>query len=187
MAPKRTSTSATLTMTQAAIRQLIVDSVVAALEAQAATMANTNHTNRNTKPNETLVARKGTNDHKQKFNDRRNTTNNDNNNYPNNHDNNNYPNDPNNNNHCNNRNNKNYEDNRNNNNHNNDYHHQQNRRQETVKTYAATPTKNKRCKTCKKVGHLTRNCISKEPAMGSNLRLVSVTCHACEEKGHYKI
>ncbi|GJY05883.1 reverse transcriptase domain-containing protein [Tanacetum coccineum] len=52
-----------------------------------------------------------TNDHKRKFDDRRNTTNN--NNYPNNSDNNNYPNDRNNNNHSNNRNN--YPDNRNNN------------------------------------------------------------------------
>ncbi|GJR02357.1 reverse transcriptase domain-containing protein [Tanacetum coccineum] len=42
MPPKKTSTSAVTTMTQAAIRQLITDSVAAALEAQAATMANTN-------------------------------------------------------------------------------------------------------------------------------------------------
>nr|GEU97725.1 hypothetical protein [Tanacetum cinerariifolium] len=101
MAPKRTSTSAAPAMTQAAIRQLIANSVVAALEAQAATMANTNHTNKNTGPSETSIARKGTNDHKRKFNDRRNTTNNDNNNYLNNRDSNNYPNDSNNNNHCN--------------------------------------------------------------------------------------
>nr|GEV06360.1 uncharacterized mitochondrial protein AtMg00810-like [Tanacetum cinerariifolium] len=74
----------------------------------------------------------------------RNTTNNDNNNYPNNRDNNNYPNDRNSKNHSNNHNNNKYQDNRNNDNRNNDYHHQQNRRQETVKTYAATPTKNKR-------------------------------------------
>ncbi|GJV23073.1 reverse transcriptase domain-containing protein [Tanacetum coccineum] len=47
----------------------------------------------------------GTNDHKRKFDDERNTT-----------DNNNYPNDRNNNNHSNNRNNNNYQDNRNNNN-----------------------------------------------------------------------
>nr|GEY87302.1 hypothetical protein [Tanacetum cinerariifolium] len=81
MAPKRTSTSAAPAMTQAAIMQLIADSVAAALEAQAATMANTNNTNRNTGPCETPVARKRTNDHKGKFNDRRNTTTNDNNNY----------------------------------------------------------------------------------------------------------
>nr|GEU92145.1 reverse transcriptase domain-containing protein [Tanacetum cinerariifolium] len=59
-------------------------------------------------------------------------------------DNNNYPNDRNNNNHSNNRNNNNYQDNRNNYNRNNDYHQQQNRRQETVRTYAATSTENKR-------------------------------------------
>nr|GEZ46306.1 putative reverse transcriptase domain-containing protein [Tanacetum cinerariifolium] len=100
---KMTSTSETLAITLAAIRQLIADSVVVALEAQAATIANTNHTNRNTKPSKTLIARKGTSDHKRKFNDRRNTTSNDNNNYPNNRDNNNHPNDHNHNNHCNNR------------------------------------------------------------------------------------
>nr|GEV96551.1 reverse transcriptase domain-containing protein [Tanacetum cinerariifolium] len=38
MAPKRTSTSAAPTMNQAAIRKLVVDSVVAALEVQDATM-----------------------------------------------------------------------------------------------------------------------------------------------------
>ncbi|GJT63112.1 hypothetical protein Tco_1006645, partial [Tanacetum coccineum] len=48
MAPKRKSTSAAPAMTQAAIRKLVVDSVAAALEAQAATMANANNTNRNT-------------------------------------------------------------------------------------------------------------------------------------------
>nr|GEW49571.1 reverse transcriptase domain-containing protein [Tanacetum cinerariifolium] len=40
MPPKRTSTSAVPAMNQAAIRQLIVDRVAAALEAQAANMAN---------------------------------------------------------------------------------------------------------------------------------------------------
>nr|GEU40174.1 hypothetical protein [Tanacetum cinerariifolium] len=74
-----------------------------------------------------------TNDHKLKFEDRRNTTDN----------NNNYPNDHNNNNHSNNRNNDNYQNNHSNHNRNNDYHHQQNRRQENIKTYAATPTENK--------------------------------------------
>nr|GEX31726.1 putative reverse transcriptase domain-containing protein [Tanacetum cinerariifolium] len=57
----------------------------------------------------------GTNDHKQKFNDRRTFTNN--NNYPN---------------------------NRNNNNYKNDHHHQHNIRQETVRAYATTPTENHR-------------------------------------------
>ncbi|GJV73896.1 hypothetical protein Tco_1493891 [Tanacetum coccineum] len=58
MAPKRTSTSAAPAMTQAAIRKLVADSVVAALEAQAATMANTDNTNRNTGPRETPKTRK---------------------------------------------------------------------------------------------------------------------------------
>ncbi|GJQ94040.1 reverse transcriptase domain-containing protein [Tanacetum coccineum] len=84
----------------------------------------------------------------------------------------------------------------------------QNRRQETVRAYAVTPTENSRytrslplckkctlhhtrpctvkCQTCNKVGHLTRNCRNKGPATGSNLQPVSVTCHACGEKGHYK-
>ncbi|GKB50245.1 reverse transcriptase domain-containing protein [Tanacetum coccineum] len=60
MPPKRTSTSATPAMTQAAIRQLVADSVAAALEAQAATMASTDNPNRNTGPRETPVARKCT-------------------------------------------------------------------------------------------------------------------------------
>nr|GEX21393.1 putative reverse transcriptase domain-containing protein [Tanacetum cinerariifolium] len=56
MAPKRTSTSATPAMTQAAIRKLVADSVAAALEAQAATMENTDNTNRNTRQSGTHVA-----------------------------------------------------------------------------------------------------------------------------------
>ncbi|GJX62546.1 putative reverse transcriptase domain-containing protein [Tanacetum coccineum] len=84
----------------------------------------------------------------------------------------------------------------------------QNRRQETVRAYASTPTENsrytgnlplcKRCtlhhigpctvkfQTCSKVGHQTRNCRNKGPTTGSNLQPISVTCHACGEKGHYK-
>ncbi|GJV24144.1 putative reverse transcriptase domain-containing protein [Tanacetum coccineum] len=58
MAPKRTSTSAAPPMTQAAIKKLVTDSVAATLEAQAATMTNTDNTNRNTGPRETPVARK---------------------------------------------------------------------------------------------------------------------------------
>ncbi|GJX95522.1 reverse transcriptase domain-containing protein [Tanacetum coccineum] len=122
-----------------------------------------------------------TTDHKRKFDDRRNTT--DNNNYPNNpnnnnysnnrdlnnnHNLNNYPNNRNNNNHSNNRNNNNYQ-----NNHNN--HQQQNRRQETVRTYPAkryhgnlplctrctlhhTGVCTVKCQTCNEVGHLKRDC-----------------------------
>ncbi|GJT21763.1 hypothetical protein Tco_0891700 [Tanacetum coccineum] len=58
MAPKRTSTSATPAMTQAAIKKLVANSVSVALEAQAATMANTDKTNRNIRQDETPVARK---------------------------------------------------------------------------------------------------------------------------------
>ncbi|GKA25196.1 hypothetical protein Tco_0711229 [Tanacetum coccineum] len=55
MPPKRTSTSEAPTMTQVAIRKLVADSVTAALEAQAATMANANNPNRNTGPTGTPV------------------------------------------------------------------------------------------------------------------------------------
>ncbi|GJZ05752.1 reverse transcriptase domain-containing protein [Tanacetum coccineum] len=58
MAPKRTSTSAAPPMTQATIRKLVADSVATALEAQAANMANTDNTNRNTRQRETPIARK---------------------------------------------------------------------------------------------------------------------------------
>ncbi|GKD24883.1 hypothetical protein Tco_1231097 [Tanacetum coccineum] len=56
MARKRTSTSAAPAMTQATIKKLVADSVSADLEAQAATMANTDNTNRNTGQAETPVA-----------------------------------------------------------------------------------------------------------------------------------
>ncbi|GKA78704.1 putative reverse transcriptase domain-containing protein [Tanacetum coccineum] len=55
MPPKRTSTSEAPTMTLAAIKKLVADSVFVALEAQAASMANTDNT---TRPREALVARK---------------------------------------------------------------------------------------------------------------------------------
>ncbi|GJS73837.1 reverse transcriptase domain-containing protein [Tanacetum coccineum] len=58
MPPKRTSTSEAPAMTQAAIRKLVADSVTVALEAQAATMANADNTNRNTGEREAPVARK---------------------------------------------------------------------------------------------------------------------------------
>ncbi|GKB10209.1 putative reverse transcriptase domain-containing protein [Tanacetum coccineum] len=192
MPPKRTSTSETPAITLDAIRQLVADSVATALKAQAANMANTDNTNKNTGTSGTPVARKGINDHKRKFEDRGNTTTN--NNYPK----------HNNNNHSNNHINKNnYPDNHNKNNHNNDYHQQQHRRQETIRTY---PTKKYhgnlplctrctlhhtgvctvKCQNCNKVGHMTRNYKSKGPAIRSNLLSVSVTCHACGEKWHYK-
>nr|GEV47014.1 putative reverse transcriptase domain-containing protein [Tanacetum cinerariifolium] len=59
MPPKRTLTSAAPTMTQDAIRQLVAYSVTAALKAQAATMADTKNLNRNTRPRETPVAKRG--------------------------------------------------------------------------------------------------------------------------------
>ncbi|GJT86192.1 reverse transcriptase domain-containing protein [Tanacetum coccineum] len=96
---------------------------------------------------------------------------------------------------------------RNPNNRYNNYQPQQNRRQETFRSYAATPTENSvytrncplckkctlhhtgpctvKCNTCNKVGHLTKNYRNKGPATGSNLLPVTVTCHACGEKGHY--
>ncbi|GJT99083.1 reverse transcriptase domain-containing protein [Tanacetum coccineum] len=56
---------------------------------------------------------------------------------------------------------------------------QQNRRQETFRSYVVTPTENNSC------GHLTKNCRNKGPATGSNLLPVTDICHACGEKGHY--
>ncbi|GKA40984.1 hypothetical protein Tco_0733577 [Tanacetum coccineum] len=59
MPPKRTSTSEAPAMAEAAIKKLVADSVTAALEAQAATMAGTSNPNRNTGPTRTLVAKMG--------------------------------------------------------------------------------------------------------------------------------
>ncbi|GJR27994.1 putative reverse transcriptase domain-containing protein [Tanacetum coccineum] len=59
MPPKRTSTSEAPAMTQAAIRKLVADSVTAALEAQAATMANASNPNRNTSPTGTPIVKMG--------------------------------------------------------------------------------------------------------------------------------
>nr|GEW34683.1 putative reverse transcriptase domain-containing protein [Tanacetum cinerariifolium] len=58
MPPKRTSTSKALAMTQAAIRQLVIDSVATVLETQATTMANAKNANRNPEPREAPVVRK---------------------------------------------------------------------------------------------------------------------------------
>nr|GFC12415.1 hypothetical protein [Tanacetum cinerariifolium] len=52
------STSEAPTMTQAAIRQLVIDSVATALKTQAATTTNADNANRNPEPREALVARK---------------------------------------------------------------------------------------------------------------------------------
>nr|GEX68422.1 hypothetical protein [Tanacetum cinerariifolium] len=59
MPPKRTSTSATPAMTETVIWQLIIEGVVADLEAQAAAMANANNPNRNPEPTGTPVAKRG--------------------------------------------------------------------------------------------------------------------------------
>nr|GFC08345.1 hypothetical protein [Tanacetum cinerariifolium] len=56
MPPKRTSTSKAPAMTQAAIRQLVVDSVATPLETQAGTMANADNANRNPEAREAPVA-----------------------------------------------------------------------------------------------------------------------------------
>nr|GFC81532.1 reverse transcriptase domain-containing protein [Tanacetum cinerariifolium] len=56
---KRASTSEAPAMTQAAIRKLVADSVTAALEAQAATMANANNPNRNIGPTGIHVVKTG--------------------------------------------------------------------------------------------------------------------------------
>nr|GEU76143.1 reverse transcriptase domain-containing protein [Tanacetum cinerariifolium] len=59
MPHKRTSTSEAPAMTQAAIKKFVADSITAALEAQAATMANTGNPNRNIDPTGTPVAKTG--------------------------------------------------------------------------------------------------------------------------------
>ncbi|GJZ46529.1 hypothetical protein Tco_0594125, partial [Tanacetum coccineum] len=59
MPPKRSSTSATPTMTQDAIRQQIADGITAALEAQAAAMANAGNLNRNTETKEIPITKRG--------------------------------------------------------------------------------------------------------------------------------
>ncbi|GJR56120.1 putative reverse transcriptase domain-containing protein [Tanacetum coccineum] len=59
MPPKRTSTSEAPTMTQTAIRKLVADSVTAALEEQAVTMANASNPNRNTGPTGTPTIKTG--------------------------------------------------------------------------------------------------------------------------------
>ncbi|GKE68343.1 hypothetical protein Tco_1526415 [Tanacetum coccineum] len=116
-------------------------------------------------------------DHKQKFDDKRSFNNN--NNYRNTNTNNRY----------------------------NNHQPQQKRRQESFRSYVVTPTKKNRyignrtlckkctlqhtgpctvkCNTCNKIGNLTKNCRNKGPTTGSNLLPVTVTCHACGEKGHY--
>ncbi|GKC52898.1 reverse transcriptase domain-containing protein [Tanacetum coccineum] len=172
MAPKRTSTSATPTMTQAAIRKLVADSIAATLE-EAANIA------------QRLMDQvlkhgsvQGTNDHKRKFDDRRNTTNN---NYQNNRNNNN-------------RNNDYYQQQT----RRQETYRAYAATPNGISRYAGNlPLCKKctlhhtgpcivKCQTCNKVGHQTMNCKNKGLATGSNLQPVPVTCHACGEKGHYR-
>nr|GEU95147.1 reverse transcriptase domain-containing protein [Tanacetum cinerariifolium] len=61
MGASAASASKAPAMTQAAIRQLVVDSVATTLETQAATMANADNANRNHEPREAPVARKCSN------------------------------------------------------------------------------------------------------------------------------
>ncbi|GKB49507.1 putative reverse transcriptase domain-containing protein [Tanacetum coccineum] len=145
-------------MTQAAIRKLVADSVAAALEAQAATMASTNNPNRNTGPTGTPIARKG--NYKEfisykpfYFNGMEGAnglirwsyaaTPTENSRYTG--------------------------------------------SLPLCKkcTLHHTGPCTVKCQTCNRVGHLTRNCRNKGPATGSNQQPVSVICHACGEKGHY--
>nr|GEW90358.1 putative reverse transcriptase domain-containing protein [Tanacetum cinerariifolium] len=164
------STSATPTMTYAAIRKLVADSVTAALETQAANMANTKNTNRNTGPRETPVVKRG--NYKEfiscqpfYFNGTKGGVglicwNSNNNNYPNNRINN-------------------YQNNHNNNsNHNNDYRQQQNRRPKTFRAYAATPTEN---------NEYTGNCLLCKMHYASHRTLHHQVSDLQQgrEKGHY--
>ncbi|GJW52058.1 putative ribonuclease H-like domain-containing protein [Tanacetum coccineum] len=115
-----------------------------------------------------------TNNHKRKFDNERNTTDN-NNNCP---------------------------DNHNNNHRNNNHHQQQNGRQEIFKANGNRGYTGNRplcerctlhhigpctvkCRTCNKIGHLTKNCRNKRPTTRNNLQTISVTCNACGKKGHY--
>ncbi|GJV04666.1 hypothetical protein Tco_1338235 [Tanacetum coccineum] len=59
MPPKRASASEAPAMTQAAIKKLVTNSVTAALEAQAATMASASNPDRNTGPTGTPVLKTG--------------------------------------------------------------------------------------------------------------------------------
>nr|GEX88168.1 reverse transcriptase domain-containing protein [Tanacetum cinerariifolium] len=186
MPPKRASTSEAPTITQAVIRKLVADSVIVALEAQAATMANANNPNRNTSPTGIPVVKTG--NYKEFISCQPFYFNGTegiiglircNNNYHNTNTNNRY----------------------------NNRQPQQNQRQEAARAYAITPAKNNRylgnlplckrctlhhtgpctakCNTCNKVSHLTKNCRNKRPVTGSNQLTVTVVCHACGEKGHY--
>nr|GEU48031.1 reverse transcriptase domain-containing protein [Tanacetum cinerariifolium] len=121
MPPKRSSTSKASTMSQAAIRKLVADIIVAALQTQTTTMAEADNSIR-----EIPVAKRG--NYKEFI---------------------------------------------------------------SCQPFYFNGTKGvvgliRWCRVCNKIGHLTKNYRNKGPATGSNLQPVSVTCHACGEKGHYQ-
>ncbi|GJX91815.1 putative reverse transcriptase domain-containing protein [Tanacetum coccineum] len=169
MPPKRTSTSEAPAMTQAAIRKLVADNVTATLEAQAATMANADNTNRNTREREAHIARKCS--YKEfmscqpiNFKDSEgavglicciegNVT----------------ASKP-----------QTLEEAINIAQRNNQIITNHNRTEDRKPSGLMLSLQLK-----KWVGHLTKNCRNKGPATGSNLLPVTVTCHACGEKGHY--
>ncbi|GJY41678.1 putative reverse transcriptase domain-containing protein [Tanacetum coccineum] len=104
------------------------------------------------------------------------------------------------------RNNNNNNNNNNNRNRNNNYHQQQNRRQETARSYAAAPTKNRgyagnlprcnrcnshhngqcppKCQKCQRTGRREKDCRVRVPGAGVN-PLQDMTCYGCGEKGHF--
>nr|GEY58817.1 hypothetical protein [Tanacetum cinerariifolium] len=59
MPPKRSSTYEASTMSQAAIRKLVANSIIAVLETQTTTMAETDNSISNTRPREIYVAKRG--------------------------------------------------------------------------------------------------------------------------------
>nr|GFC45292.1 hypothetical protein [Tanacetum cinerariifolium] len=110
-------------------------------------------------------------------------------------------------NHPNNHNNPNNRNRNRNNNNNNTQYHQQNRRQETVRAYAAAPAEGKtyagnlpkcnrcnlhhigrcppKCRRCQRVGHIEADCRTRLPGTDENpLRIM--TCYGYGEKGHLR-
>nr|GEW65259.1 hypothetical protein [Tanacetum cinerariifolium] len=97
--------------------------------------------------------------------------------------------------------------NRNRNNNNKTQYHQQNRRQETARAYAAAPAEGKtyagnlpkcnrcnlhhigrcppKCRRCQRMGHIEADCRTRLPGTDEN-PLRNVTCYGCGEKGHLR-
>ncbi|GJU02865.1 putative reverse transcriptase domain-containing protein, partial [Tanacetum coccineum] len=107
----------------------------------------------------------------------------------------------------NNNNNPNNSNNNNNRNRNINYPQQQNRRQETIRAYAAAPVEGKvyarnltkcnrcnlhhhgpcppKCRRCQRMGHMEKDCRARLPSAGDDF-LQNMTCFSCGKKGHYK-